>query len=100
MSTICPEANSCQFINIAGYKFVSLDDLQERREKLRSLVDRLQLKGTILLSPEGINLFLAGPREAIDAFLQEIHLDAAFTDLETKESVSDHQPLNRMLIKI
>ncbi|MGB4711161.1 MAG: sulfurtransferase [Fuerstiella sp.] len=100
MSTICPEANSCQFINIAGYKFVSLDDLQERREKLRSLVDRLQLKGTILLSPEGINLFLAGPREAIDAFLQEIHLDAAFTDLETKESVSDHQPFNRMLIKI
>jgi len=100
MPTISSEANGCQFINIAGYKFLDLNDLQQRRDALRELVDRLDLRGTILLSPEGINLFIAGQRMQIDEFLEAVHLDPAFTDLETKESISDHQPFNRMLIKI
>ena len=100
MSTICSDANGCQFINIAGYKFVELDNLEKRRDVLRELVDRLDLRGTILLSPEGVNLFIAGERAEIDQFLHAVHLDPAFEDLETKESISDHQPFNRMLIKI
>ena len=100
MSIACSETNGCQFINIAGYKFVALDNLQQRRDVLRELVDRLNLRGTILLSPEGINLFVAGTRDSVDEFLQSVHLDPPFADLETKESISDSQPFNRMLIKI
>ena len=49
-----------QVLNIASYKFVRLDGLPQRRKHLRALCSRLDLKGTILLSPEGINLFVAG----------------------------------------
>jgi UPF0176 protein len=88
------------FINIAAYKFVTLDDTVDMRPKFQSLCKQLELKGTILLSPEGINLFLAGTREAIDRFLAWLRSDARFHDLEVKESASDEQPFNRMLVKL
>ena len=86
--------------NIAAYKFVRLDNLDERRTTLRDLCDRLALKGTILLSPEGINLFLAGDSPQVDEFLKEIRRDPSFSDLEIKESPSADQPFNRLLVKI
>lgn len=87
-------------VNIAAYKFVSLSDLEQRRASLREVVDRCELRGTILLSPEGINLFMAGGRPQIDEFLEFLRADPAFADLEVKESLSEHQPFNRMLVKI
>ncbi|MEK6248769.1 MAG: sulfurtransferase [Planctomycetales bacterium] len=87
-------------VNVAAYKFVSVDNLPERRRSLRALCMQLELKGTILLSPEGINLFIAGMRSAIDALLKHLRSDPLFTDLEVKESLSEHQPFNRMLVRL
>ncbi len=89
-----------EFINIAAYKFVSLDDLAARKSELLPLCKSLDLKGTILLSREGINLFLAGTREGVDRFLHHIHSRPEFVDLPVKESISDHQPFSRMLVRI
>ncbi|QDT30847.1 sulfurtransferase [Thalassoglobus polymorphus] len=89
-----------QFVNIAAYQFVSLDQLERRREELRELCNRLALKGTILLTPEGINLFLAGSREAIDEFLSFIRSEPTLAEIPVKESFSDYQPFERMLVKI
>lgn len=89
-----------RYLNIAAYKFVALDDLPGRRTRLRDLCARLELKGTILLSPEGINLFLAGLPEQTRELVQSLRAEAAFSDLEVKESYSDHQPFNRMLVRL
>jgi len=88
------------YVNIAAYKFISFDDTAEKRSQFRALCEELDLKGTILLSPEGINLFLAGLREPIDRFLAWLRSDARFADLEVKESYSDHQPFTKMLVKL
>jgi UPF0176 protein len=88
------------YVNIATYKFISFDDTVERRPAFRALCDELGLKGTILLSPEGINLFLAGLREPIDRFLAWLRTDPRFSDLQVKESYSEKQPFNRMLVKL
>ncbi len=87
-------------VNIAVYKFVPLDDLTNRRDTLLALCQRLLLKGTILLTPEGINFFLAGSRESIDEYLKELRSEPALADLEVKESYSHYQPFSRMLVKI
>lgn len=86
-------------VNIAAYKFVTLDDIATLRPTLLERCQALDLKGTILLAPEGINLFLAGARNAIDAFLAGLRADARFADLEVKESLSDTQPFRRMLVR-
>lgn len=88
------------FVNIAAYKFISFDDTVEKRPQFRAQCEKLGLRGTILLSPEGINLFLAGLREPIDRFLAWLRADPRFADLPVKESYSDKQPFNRMLVKL
>ena len=59
-----------QIVNIAAYKFATLDWLPERRIELKAICVDAELKGTILLSPEGINMFVAGSRTSIDRLLQ------------------------------
>ena len=88
------------FVNIAGYKFVSLDDIVGLKAQLLPRCRQLELKGTILLSSEGINLFLAGSRESVDEFLVDLRKLESFADFEVKESLSDHQPFNRMLVRL
>ena len=88
------------FVNIAGYLFTPLTRLPQRREELRTLCRQRELKGTILLSPEGINLFIAGQRAGIDALLEHLRSDPLLHALETKESLSDQQPFRRLLVKL
>ncbi|MCC5023311.1 MAG: hypothetical protein J6386_11200 [Candidatus Synoicihabitans palmerolidicus] len=58
------------------------------------------MKGTSLLSTEGINLFIAGPRPAVDAVVGVIRAVPGLEDLAPKYSESGHQPFNRMLVRI
>ncbi|NEX60907.1 sulfurtransferase [Noviherbaspirillum galbum] len=87
-------------VNIAAYKFITFDDTVEKRSAFRAICEELGLKGTILLSPEGINLFLAGAREGIDGFLSWLRADQRFADIEAKESYYDRQPFTKMLVKL
>lgn len=87
-------------VNLSAYKFTPLSALPELRVRLLELTKELGLKGTILLSPEGINLFVAGPRVATDALITELRAHPSFADLTPKESLSAEQPFNRMLVKI
>lgn len=89
-----------EVINIAAYKFVPLTDLPTLRKRLRESCHALGLRGTILLSTEGINLFVAGGRAEIDALLEELQAISGLEDFQPKISISDEQPFNRMLVKI
>jgi len=88
------------FINISTYLFVPLAGLSELREQLRSVCRAGDLKGTIMLSPEGINLFVAGTRVNIDMLLGTLRAVAGLENITPKESRSETQPFRRMLVKI
>jgi UPF0176 protein len=87
-------------VNISAYKFISLDELPVLRERLLARCEALALKGTILLAPEGINLFLAGSRDQIDGFVASLQDDPRFADIAPKESRSDKVPFGRMRVRI
>lgn len=89
-----------QFINLAGYKFVPLDGLDERKSRLQQRALELGLKGTILLSVEGINIVLAGSAEDTEEFESLIRADSQLDGLRFKRSVSAYQPFDRLLVKI
>ena len=93
-------AAAAAHVNIAAYKFITFDNTEEMRPQYQELCKELGLKGTILLTPEGINLFLSGPRSQIDRFLAWLRSDARFADIEVKESYSEEQSHKRMLVKI
>ena len=87
-------------LNIAGYQFVALTDLDVLRASLRTECQRLALKGTILLSPEGINISLAGEEAAIEAFKQFIAGVQQFTAMRFHHTYSTSQPFQMMKVKL
>lgn len=88
------------FLNISAYLFAPLDDLPALRERLTSVCRDGGLKGTILLATEGINLFVAGERAPVISLLAAIRAVPGLEALSPKESESEEQPFNRMLVKI
>lgn len=89
-----------KIVNIAAYKFVALPDLRLRRARLLALCKGWELKGTILLSAEGINLFAAGAAVSIDLLLAELRSWPGLADLQIKVSQTEHQPFARMLVRL
>ncbi|QQR82015.1 MAG: RluA family pseudouridine synthase [Deltaproteobacteria bacterium] len=87
-------------INISSYRFAHLQDLKTLRNEILELCLSLQLKGTILLSTEGINLFVAGFEANIETLMTRLRQVPGLEQLTPKISRSDHQPFRRMLVKI
>jgi UPF0176 protein len=88
------------YVNISAYKFITFDDTQAQRPIFLEKCQQLNLKGTVILSPEGINMFLAGLRHEIDAYMNWLHTDPRFADVLAKESLSEKQPFTKLLVKV
>ena len=86
--------------NIAGYRFVDLPDRDALREPFRALCKKVGLKGTILLSFEGINFFLAGTQSSVDQYLEFLEEDSRFSQMRLKYSFTEYQPFNRMNVRL
>jgi UPF0176 protein len=86
--------------NISCYQFAPLEDLKTLRDHLYSFCRDRNLKGTILIAPEGINLFIAGPRDLVDELVAEIRRIPGLASLAPKYSESDDQPFSRMLVRL
>lgn len=87
------------YVNISGYKFTQLDNLDFLQQNLKATCLELDLKGTILLSHEGINIFLSGKSENIlgfYAYFKSLNLPS----IEFKESLSTKTPFQRMKVLI
>lgn len=93
-------SNQDCFTNIAYYKFVQIPDPVSLKNDLLKLCNGLGLKGTILLAHEGINSCLVGKPENIDKYIDTMHQNPLFSDVEFKKSTSNHMPFRRMLVKI
>jgi UPF0176 protein len=89
-----------QVLNISAYRFVALSDCELLRPLLAQRAESLDLKGTVLLASEGINLFLAGAASSIQTWLDALRLDPRFAGLEAKESWSPAQPFKRLKVKV
>jgi UPF0176 protein len=87
-------------LNIAAYRFVSISEPVVVVVRVRHLCEALELKGTVLVAPEGINLFLAGAPGAIREFLSRFGEDERFSGLEVKFSDSDVVPFKRLRVKL
>jgi UPF0176 protein len=86
--------------NISTYRFAELTGLKDLREELITVCKERGLKGTILLSSEGINMFVAGAEESIEELLGRLRKIPGLEGLEPKVSISDRQPFNRMLVRV
>ncbi|PNS07759.1 sulfurtransferase [Solilutibacter silvestris] len=86
-------------LNIAAYRFVAIADVDAVVAQIGALARDNDLRGTVLVAPEGINLFLAGGVANIEGFLATLQEDARFAAIEAKRSWSAHVPFAKLKIK-
>lgn len=86
--------------NISAYQFAPLTGLRELRAGILDFCQAHDLKGTILLAHEGINLFVAGRHLAIEELVYLLRSIPGLQQLRPKYSESDEQPFTRMLVRI
>ena len=91
--------NNLDVLNIAGYKFERLDDFEDLVPEFQSICVELELKGSIYLSPNGVNFSLAGNKEAIEKYLHFLEQDKRFLDIPLKKTYSETQPFRRMKVR-
>lgn len=84
----------------AFYKFVAIADTHALRESLLNIAREHEIKGTILIAPEGINATIAGSDGAIRHILAWLRADPRFADLVSKESHAEEIPFGRFKVKI
>lgn len=89
-----------EYTNASAYFFTPLSDLKALRNRLLPECRDRSIKGTILLSTEGINLFVAGKLEGIEWLLAELRSLPGLENLTPKLSTSVEQPFTRMLVRI
>ena len=91
--------NNLDVLNVAGYKFEPLYDVEVLVPEFKSVCDDLDLKGSVYLSPNGINFSLAGSEEAVQQYLYFMEKDKRFLDIPLKKTYSETQPFRRMKVR-
>ena len=72
--------------HLRAYRFVTLDDAAALRDAIHARATALELKGTVLVAAEGINLNLAGAAPELEEFIAWLRADARFADLQAHYS--------------
>ena len=84
----------------ALYRFARFPDFASFRAPLLELLLQWNVRGTLLLAPEGINGTIAGSREGVDAVVEWLGRDERFDGLETRESHVADNPFYRTRVKL
>lgn len=89
-----------KFVVAALYHFFDFPHFEETRTALLDEMKRLSIKGSLLITPEGINGTIAGTRETIDEMLTYLKTNIMHSDFEHKESLCDYQPFQRSKVRL
>ena len=92
--------NKNSVVNIAGYKFEPLVDPVDLVSLYQQKCDELELKGTMLISKNGINFSLAGTQQATDTIIAFLEEDNRFLNIPLKVTYSETQPFRRMKVRL
>lgn len=88
-------------LNLAAYHFVALDDPDALAARLHQRCLEAGLRGSALIAPEGINLFLAGADGPLRAVVDWLRGDPCLglADMAVKWSHSASVPFRRLRVK-
>lgn len=82
------------------YRFQPLDNLPERRRRWQTWGEESDLRGTILLAPEGVNAALAGKPGAVAEMVARLQEELELETLPPRESWAETLPFARFKARI
>ena len=88
-----------KFKIIAFYEFIEIKNLLEIKENLRKFATLNRIKGTILISREGINGTVAGSQKSIDELVSKL-ASHGIKKINPKFSYSEFLPFPRLKVRL
>ena len=88
-----------KFKIIAFYEFIEIKNLLEIKENLRKFATLNRIKGTILISREGINGTVAGSQNSIDELVSKL-ASYGLKKINPKFSYSEFLPFPRLKVRL
>jgi len=82
------------------YKFVKIDNLAQVRKEHEALCRQLELKGRILLAPEGINGTVSGMVAQTQAYMDHLNMHPLFSGIEFKVDPSEGHAFHKLHVKL
>lgn len=82
------------------YKLVPLPEFTTLRDPWKSLMLQQAVKGTVLLTPEGVNGTIAGPVAGVEVLLGAMKNHPSLSDLSWKTSFAPTNPFQRSKVKL
>jgi UPF0176 protein len=87
----------------AFYRFAPLAEaaLPELRQRLLAVGSASEVKGTVLLAPEGVNGTVSGPQQGVEALLGLLQgADPGLASLEVKRHSTEDQAFHRLKVRL
>ncbi len=89
-----------EFVVVLYYKYTQLDDPKEVMNCQRTICEKLNLKGRILIAHEGINGTVEGRAHDIEQYIKETEKDAPFKDINWKKSAGDGSAFKKLIVRV
>lgn len=82
------------------YQFAEFPEFEDWKPKLTDLGEEHGILGTIILASEGINATISGSIKGAEQFMREIRKDARFSDMPSRECLSERTTFYRLRINL
>ena len=81
------------------YRFVPVHDGDDLRSRLIDACTTNEVKGTILVAPEGVNGTISGPSAGVETVVALLHDDNRFSAMPIKWASADTDPFLRLKVR-
>lgn len=88
------------FVIAAFYHFFDFPHFEEMQAPLLQRLKDLGIKGSLLITAEGVNSTMSGTREAIDSFLNYLQEELIGVKISWKESYAAFQPFGKARVRL
>ncbi|MDV6332880.1 rhodanese-related sulfurtransferase [Asticcacaulis sp. 201] len=88
------------YVIAAFYHFFDFPHFEAMQAPLLERLTHLGIKGSLLITAEGVNSTMAGTREAIDNFLAYLQSELIGAPITWKESYADYQPFGKVRVRL
>ncbi len=95
-----PMLQSYQMRVLLYYKYITVPDPAAETEQHRALCEKLDLKGRILISSEGINGTCSGTEDNIEAYKKALNAHPIFCDIAFKESDHPTHAFKKLFVRL
>jgi UPF0176 protein len=88
------------YVIVAFYHFFAFPNFEAMQAPLLERLQNLGIKGSLLITREGVNSTLSGTRQAIDGFLDYLQNDLIGSKITYKESYAEFQPFGKARVRL